>query len=262
MTIPQIPFISVVVVTFNSGAYLERCLRALAGQKFSCFEAIIVDNASSDGAFSFRAKFDCRSAFPICRARAEPRICGGKQSRRRNGGRPLDRFPQSGCVPRNSLARSTSRCRRAPPGCGPFRFDSDLGSRQESHRRLWRCLFRDRPSLARRSWPASRRVAGGRLRDVQSLARQQHSSARICFANLTDSTKLSFATARMSISDFGRGSPAIAAFRSAMRSCTMSAAAVRAAEHSRGASGSGISCGHSSRTCRPYSCRCFCRCIS
>ncbi len=52
MTIPQVPLISVVVVAFNSGAYLERCLRALAGQTFAGFEAIVVDNASSDDAFS------------------------------------------------------------------------------------------------------------------------------------------------------------------------------------------------------------------
>jgi N-acetylglucosaminyl-diphospho-decaprenol L-rhamnosyltransferase len=63
MTIPQTPFISVVVVAFNSGAHLERCLRALAGQTFSDFEAIVVDNASSDGAYSA-----ARSSF------AEPRF--------------------------------------------------------------------------------------------------------------------------------------------------------------------------------------------
>ena len=41
--------ITVVVVNFNGADCLPACLAALAGQSFARFEAIVVDNASSDG---------------------------------------------------------------------------------------------------------------------------------------------------------------------------------------------------------------------
>jgi GT2 family glycosyltransferase len=44
------PSVCVVVVAHNSGAYLGPCIDALAAQSFRDFEAILVDNGSSDGA--------------------------------------------------------------------------------------------------------------------------------------------------------------------------------------------------------------------
>ena len=46
------PAVSVIVVNYNGGKYLERCLRALAGQTFRDFRGIVVDNASTDGSTS------------------------------------------------------------------------------------------------------------------------------------------------------------------------------------------------------------------
>lgn len=43
--------VTVIVVNYNAGAHLSRCLRALAGQSFANFEAIVADNASNDGSF-------------------------------------------------------------------------------------------------------------------------------------------------------------------------------------------------------------------
>lgn len=43
------PFVSVLLVTYNSAAYLQRCLESLLEQDYPGFEVIIVDNASSDG---------------------------------------------------------------------------------------------------------------------------------------------------------------------------------------------------------------------
>ncbi|MBY0423473.1 MAG: glycosyltransferase, partial [Parvularculaceae bacterium] len=43
------PRISVVIVNFNAGARLGRCLACLEAQTFRDFEVIVVDNASSDG---------------------------------------------------------------------------------------------------------------------------------------------------------------------------------------------------------------------
>lgn len=44
------PFVSIVVVSYQSGPTLERCLAALRAQHFTNFEILLVDNASTDGA--------------------------------------------------------------------------------------------------------------------------------------------------------------------------------------------------------------------
>jgi N-acetylglucosaminyl-diphospho-decaprenol L-rhamnosyltransferase len=43
------PLITVVVVNFNGGEHVRRCVASLVAQTFRNFETIIVDNASSDG---------------------------------------------------------------------------------------------------------------------------------------------------------------------------------------------------------------------
>lgn len=50
MTAPTLPAVSVVIVAYESGATLDRCLAALASQTFADFEVLLVDNGSSDGA--------------------------------------------------------------------------------------------------------------------------------------------------------------------------------------------------------------------
>ena len=44
------PAVTVIIVTYNSGDFLQPCVEALAGQAFDDFEVVIADNASSDGA--------------------------------------------------------------------------------------------------------------------------------------------------------------------------------------------------------------------
>jgi len=44
--------VSVLIVNFNSGDWLERCLRALCRQSMASFEAVVLDNASRDGSFA------------------------------------------------------------------------------------------------------------------------------------------------------------------------------------------------------------------
>ena len=44
------PTVCVIIVAFNSGAWLEKCVGALIRQSWRDFECIIVDNASTDGA--------------------------------------------------------------------------------------------------------------------------------------------------------------------------------------------------------------------
>ena len=57
MTAPA-PLISIVIVAFESGATLSRCLEALRAQTFGDFEVLLVDNGSSDGAPQAAAKAD------------------------------------------------------------------------------------------------------------------------------------------------------------------------------------------------------------
>jgi GT2 family glycosyltransferase len=45
----SVPRILVVIVNYNSGSYLRRCLEALERQTYRDFETIVVDNASTDG---------------------------------------------------------------------------------------------------------------------------------------------------------------------------------------------------------------------
>ena len=52
------PLISIVIVAFESGATLSRCLAALRAQTFGDFEVLLVDNGSSDGAAQVAAKAD------------------------------------------------------------------------------------------------------------------------------------------------------------------------------------------------------------
>lgn len=50
------PLVRILIVNFNSGAYLRRCLRALMLQTMARFEVVIIDNASNDG--SLDIEFD------------------------------------------------------------------------------------------------------------------------------------------------------------------------------------------------------------
>jgi GT2 family glycosyltransferase len=44
-----VPAVSIVIVCWNSAAYLPRCIEALESQTFSGFEVIVIDNGSTDG---------------------------------------------------------------------------------------------------------------------------------------------------------------------------------------------------------------------
>lgn len=56
------PRARVIVVAYQSGAFLQPCIDALAAQSFADFEAVIVDNASSDGSIDILRLPDHRFA--------------------------------------------------------------------------------------------------------------------------------------------------------------------------------------------------------
>lgn len=56
------PLVSVIIVNYNGGHYLEKCFDSLYGGEFTDFELIVVDNGSSDGSVEF-----VRSRYPAAR---------------------------------------------------------------------------------------------------------------------------------------------------------------------------------------------------
>lgn len=56
----DIPIVSVIILTYNSDHYIERCLRSLQRQTFHGFEALIVDAGSTDQTQAIVAQFDAR----------------------------------------------------------------------------------------------------------------------------------------------------------------------------------------------------------
>ena len=44
-----LPSVSIVIVTWNNGLLLEKCLEALRSQTYKDFEVLVIDNGSSDG---------------------------------------------------------------------------------------------------------------------------------------------------------------------------------------------------------------------
>ncbi len=53
-------FVSVTIVTFNSGRYIKRCLDSVLGQKGPDVEVIVVDNNSTDGTLDILEQFEDR----------------------------------------------------------------------------------------------------------------------------------------------------------------------------------------------------------
>ena len=47
--IPKEAAVSVIIPVYNVAAWLDECLRSVVGQTFTDFEAILVDDGSTDG---------------------------------------------------------------------------------------------------------------------------------------------------------------------------------------------------------------------
>jgi len=53
-------FVSVTLVTYNSGRFIKRCLESVLAQKYPNLEIVIVDNASTDGTIDILEQFEDR----------------------------------------------------------------------------------------------------------------------------------------------------------------------------------------------------------
>jgi GT2 family glycosyltransferase len=53
-------FVSVTIVTYNSGRFIKRCLESVLSQRYGLKEVIVIDNASSDGTVDILEQFEDR----------------------------------------------------------------------------------------------------------------------------------------------------------------------------------------------------------
>src|ERR1700731_4693548 len=53
-------FVSVTIVTYNSGRFIRRCLESVLAQKYPLREIIVIDNASTDGTIDILEQFEDR----------------------------------------------------------------------------------------------------------------------------------------------------------------------------------------------------------
>src|SRR5688572_25398397 len=57
---PHKDFVSVTIVTYNSGRFIKRCLESVLAQKYPHLQIIVVDNNSTDGTVDILEQFDDR----------------------------------------------------------------------------------------------------------------------------------------------------------------------------------------------------------
>ena len=75
------PEISVIVPVYNTAKYLEQCLRSIATQTFGNFEAVVIDDGSTDNSLSIAQTFaESDSRFKVLSQKN-----GGPSSARNNG---------------------------------------------------------------------------------------------------------------------------------------------------------------------------------
>ena len=58
-------FVSVTIVTYNSGRFIKRCLESVLDQNYPFKEIIVVDNNSTDGTIDILEPFDGREGCRI-----------------------------------------------------------------------------------------------------------------------------------------------------------------------------------------------------
>lgn len=59
------PLVSVIIVNYNRAALLEACLRSLLKPQGAAFEAVVVDNGSTDGSVAVVESFAAGAPFPV-----------------------------------------------------------------------------------------------------------------------------------------------------------------------------------------------------
>ncbi len=74
------PLVSVVVTTYFSAAYLERCLLSIRGQTYKNIELVVVDTNSTDGTQKIAEKYADKCFFGQANERSAKRNFGARQA--------------------------------------------------------------------------------------------------------------------------------------------------------------------------------------
>src|SRR5512140_3599871 len=53
-------YVSVTIVTYNSGRFIRRCIESVLAQKYPVKEVIVIDNSSTDGTIDILEQFEDR----------------------------------------------------------------------------------------------------------------------------------------------------------------------------------------------------------
>ena len=53
-------FVTVTIVTYNSGRFIKRCLESILAQRYPNKEIVVIDNASTDGTIDILEQFEDR----------------------------------------------------------------------------------------------------------------------------------------------------------------------------------------------------------
>ena len=58
--IDNMPFFSIVIPCYNSEEYLSECLESIIAQDFDQWEAIVINDASTDGSLAVASRFSAQ----------------------------------------------------------------------------------------------------------------------------------------------------------------------------------------------------------
>ena len=108
-------FVSVTIVTYNSGRFIKRCLESVLDQEYPFKEIIVIDNNSTDGTIDMLEPFEdrCRIVYNEEKSASPPRRI--RLSRLQRG---MGTHPQSRCSAPAGLRRSPGHAGQLDPRVG------------------------------------------------------------------------------------------------------------------------------------------------
>ena len=114
---PHNDYVSVTIVTYNSGRFIKRCLESVLEQKYDRKEIIVIDNASTDGTVDILEQFE--GLLPHRLQLGESGICRRSEPGDRSREGIMDSYAESRRAPAAELHSGRSwRPGRLDPGIG------------------------------------------------------------------------------------------------------------------------------------------------
>ena len=130
MSLPT-PDVVIVIVNFNSGPLLARCLTALAAQTFRKFEVVVLDNASTDDSTSVATAI---AAFPARLIHAPTNLgfaAGANRALREAGPTPWVALLNPDAFPEPEWLQELTEAAARYPDCASFASCQIMANRQD-----------------------------------------------------------------------------------------------------------------------------------